>query len=165
MNNQKLKYACLVLLGALTIFSVCKVSRAAEIREVKQITMSGLNLLLVVNEGKVVIVNLWATWCPPCTAEIPGFINLYKKYKDKGLEIIGIAFERQGLEKKLLEFIKKEGIDYPIYLGSQSVGEAYELRGIPTTIIYGKDGQIAAKHVGFISEETFDQEVAELLKK
>lgn len=102
MNKQKWKYVCLVLLGALTIFSACKVSLAAEVREVKQITISELNVVLEANKGKVVIVDLWATWCPPCRAEIPGFINLYNKYKDKGLEIIGIVFERQGLEKNSL---------------------------------------------------------------
>ena len=79
---------------------------------VKKITLSELSALLESNRGKVLVVALWATWCPPCRKEIPGFINLYNKYKDKGVEIIGIAFDENG-EEALPPFIKRWALIIP----------------------------------------------------
>lgn len=131
---------------------------------VKKITLSELSALLESNRGKVVVVDLWATWCPPCKKEIPGFINLYSKYKDKGVEIIGIAFDENG-EVVLPPFIKTMGINYPVYLEGKDVAKSYELRAFPTTLIYDKSGKIAYKHVGYASEEDFDKEISALLNK
>lgn len=131
---------------------------------VKKITLSELSALLESNRGKVVVVDLWATWCPPCKKEIPGFINLYSKYKDKGVEIIGIAFDENG-EVALPPFIKTMGINYPVYLEGKDVAKSYELRAFPTTLIYDKSGKIAYKHVGYASEEDFDKEISALLNK
>ncbi|TWU52781.1 Thiol-disulfide oxidoreductase ResA [Candidatus Brocadiaceae bacterium B188] len=131
---------------------------------VRKIKLDELNMLLKNQKGKVVIVDLWATWCPPCRKEIPGFINLYNKYKNNNLEIIGIAFDENGLEV-VPEVIKKMGINYPVYLGSDDIAQAHDLRAYPTTIIYGKDGKIANKHIGYVSENGFDDEIAALLKK
>ncbi|OHC04471.1 MAG: hypothetical protein A3H23_06660 [Planctomycetes bacterium RIFCSPLOWO2_12_FULL_40_19] len=116
------------------------------------------------NKGKVVILDLWATWCPPCRKEIPGFINLYKKYKDKGLEIIGVAFDENGQEV-VPPFMKAMGINYPVYLDGGDIAMKYDLQAYPTTIVYGKDVKAASKHVGYVSEEEFENELRELLKK
>jgi len=99
-------------------------------------------------KGKVVILNFWATWCPPCRKEIPVFIELYKKYKDEGLVIIGISLDREG-KKVLIPFVKKFGINYPVLIGTQKVVDAYGgIRGIPTTFIIDKKGKIRKKHIG-----------------
>ena len=62
-------------------------------------------------------------------------------------------------------FIKKMGINYPVYLEGSDIAQAYDLQAYPTTIIYGKDGKVANKHIGFVSEKEFDDEIGELLKK
>lgn len=138
------------------------ISCAAE--TVKKISLTEFNTLLESKKGKVVIVDLWATWCPPCRKEIPGFINLYNKHKGNGVEIIGIAFDENGLEA-VPPFIKKMGINYPVYLGGPDIAESYDLQAYPTTIMYGKDGKMANKHVGYVSEKEFDDEIGILLKK
>ena len=162
MNKKLFRYVCFAFLFTVTLFVASNISYAAD--GLKQIKLAELNTLLEKNKGKVVILDLWATWCPPCSKEIPGFINLYNKYKDKGLEIIGVSFDENGLEV-VPPFMKKFGINYPIYLDGGDIAPAYDLQAYPTTIIYGKDGKVANKHVGFLSEKEFEDEINNLLKK
>lgn len=130
---------------------------------VTTIKLAELNAILDRNKGKVVVVDLWATWCPPCRKEIPGFINLYNKYKGK-IEIIGIAFDENG-QDVVPSFIKKMGINYPVYLGGGDIAESHDLRAYPTTVVYGKDGKVANTHIGYVSEQDFDDEISILVKK
>ena len=150
------------LLFTLTLFTFSTNSHAGD--SIKKITLSELKTVLENNKGKVVILDLWATWCPPCRKEIPGFISLYNKYQKKGVEILGIAFDDNGPEV-VPPFIKKMGINYPVYLDGGDIAQAYNLQAYPTTVIYGKDGKVANKHIGFVSEKEFEDEIGELLKK
>ncbi len=100
-------------------------------------------------DGKVVVLDLWATWCPPCREEIPFLIELYDEFEEQGLEIVGLD---QGGATDLAPFVDSNGIDYTILVGNRTVGEAYKVSGIPTTFIIGRDGRIAAKHIGFSNE-------------
>lgn len=162
MNKKVFKYKCFTFLFVIIFFSASTISYAGD--AVKKINLAELNTLLESNKGKVMVLNLWATWCPPCRKEMPGFINLYKKYKDKGLEIIGVAFDENGPEV-VPPFIKALGVNYPIYLDGGDIGHAYDLQAYPTTIIYGKDGKVVNKHLGYLSEEDLDSELSKLLKK
>src|SRR3989304_7630345 len=141
MNKKIFKYKCFAFLFAVSLIIAPIISFAGD--AVKQIKLAELNTLLESNKGKVVILDLWATWCPPCRKEIPGFISLYKKYKDKGLEIIGVAFDENGQEV-VLPFMKAMGINYPIYLGEEDIARKYDLQAYPTTIVYGKGGKAAS---------------------
>ncbi|MCF6150083.1 MAG: TlpA family protein disulfide reductase [Candidatus Kuenenia sp.] len=163
MNKLKRNYVYTALVCAAIIFSVLRISFATT-DTIPPITMTELRSILQDNKGKVVVVDLWATWCPPCRKEIPGFINLYNKYKNNGVEIIGIAFDENGSEV-VPEFVKNMGINYPVYLAGNGIDVSYGLRAYPTTIIYDKNGNMASKHVGYVTEEAFDQEIATLLKK
>lgn len=162
MFKQKTTYIVVTLALIMSLFMAAAQLYAED--AVKKITISELNALLESNRGKVVVVDLWATWCPPCRKEIPGFINLYNKYKDKGVEIIGIAFDENG-EKALPPFIKKMSINYPVYLEGKDVAKSYDLSAFPTTVIYDKNGKVAKKRVGYTSEDDFDKEISALLNK
>ncbi len=114
-------------------------------------------------KGKVVILNFWATWCPPCRREIPDFVALQKQYADKGLVIVGVWMDEGGAEV-VKPFVKKMGINYPVIMGDQKTAAAYGgIQVVPTTFIIDKTGKIAAQHEGGADRATFEAEIKPLL--
>jgi thiol-disulfide isomerase/thioredoxin len=115
------------------------------------------------NSGKVVLLNFWATWCGPCKAEIPGFVELQEKYKDK-LTIIGYSVDDTAeLAKKYAAEYK---MNYPILLGEgrEDVQDAYgPIWGIPASFIISKDGKVCRKHMGIAPKNVFEKEVVALM--
>ncbi len=106
--------------------------------------------------GKVVFLNFWATWCGPCKVEIPDFIEAYKQYKDKGMEIIGISVDRIS-PKSVLKFVEKHKINYPVIMGTDKIQKDYEPGPyIPTTIIVDQEGKFRHRHIGYMNKETLE---------
>jgi cytochrome c biogenesis protein CcmG/thiol:disulfide interchange protein DsbE len=114
--------------------------------------------------GKIVILDLWATWCPPCRQEIPFLVELFEQNKDDGLVVVGIGLDDGGAGI-LRPFVEQQGITYTVLVGNRQVGQTYQLQGIPTTFILDRNGRIAKKHLGFspADAEVIRGEVAELL--
>ncbi len=124
---------------------------------------SGKTVELTKLRGKAVVVNFWATWCPPCKAEIPGFVSVYKKFKDKGLEIVGVSLDEKGWGV-INPFLKKHEIPYPVVLGDMDIAKAYGgIRSIPTTFFVDRKGKIADQHVGYMSQDDFEKKVKAIL--
>lgn len=114
-------------------------------------------------EDKVIILNFWATWCGPCRMEIPGFVDLYKKYNEKGLEIIGVSVDQSGWNA-VKPFIKNYKVNYPILMFNNQVIMDYGgIRGIPTTFIINRKGEIVEKIVGLRPDAYFEQRIKEFL--
>jgi len=126
-------------------------------------SVNGDTVELAKLKGRVVVVNFWATWCGPCRAEIPAFLDVYKEYKSKGLEIIGISLDHDGWPV-VKPFVEKFKITYPVVLGGRKVSDDYGgITAIPATFIVDRDGNLVAKHLGTLSKSKFEKIVRELL--
>jgi len=113
-------------------------------------------------QGKVVILNFWATWCPPCREEIPILIELAKKYKDS-LPIVGVSVD-DGSPEEVREFAKAFHMNYPVVMWSHELVSEYGgVPALPTTFLINKDTRIVQKHEGLYPPEVYDTEVRALM--
>ncbi|MFP4082100.1 MAG: TlpA family protein disulfide reductase [Candidatus Aminicenantes bacterium] len=165
MKNLALLLACFIL-----VFSVCaKAEKDMSSSDnsppapgFTALDLDGNEISLSDYEGKVIFLNFWATWCPPCRAEIPGFVEVYDKYKNKGMQIIGVSLDRTGKDK-VLDFAHEYKINYPVVMGTRKLVNDYRPgRFIPSTIIIGQDGNIREKHVGYLDKQTMEKYFLEL---
>ena len=114
-------------------------------------------------KGKVVILNFWATWCPPCRREIPTFVSLQKQYADKGLVIIGVSLDEKGPDV-VKPFVAKMGINYPVVMGDPKIAADYGgIAVVPTTFLIDRNGKVAAEHEGDADRATLEGEIKPLL--
>jgi thiol-disulfide isomerase/thioredoxin len=124
--------------------------------------ITGQPLKLSDYQGKVVALDFWATWCGPCRIEIPGFIELQKRYGAQGFTMIGISMDDSP--EPVVDFYKELQMNYPVAVGNDRLGELYGgIPGLPTTFLIGRDGRIYAKHVGATDPTIFETEIKELL--
>ena len=116
--------------------------------------LQGNTLTLSGYEGKVLFINFWATWCPPCRKEIPDFIEATRELKGEGLEILGISVDQMPAEA-LLEWVRKTGINYPIALATPEIVRAYEPgEYIPATIVVDRKGVIRYRQSELMDKDT-----------
>ena len=116
---------------------------------------TGKKLTLADYKGKWVLINFWATWCPPCLKEIPDLVSLYESRKD--VMVIGIAMDYQN-PKTVLKFVDSLSISYPIVLGDRKIASQIgPVSMLPTTYLFDPAGQPAAYKVGLISRESLEE--------
>lgn len=122
----------------------------------------------VINPGrfqnKVIILNFWATWCPPCTKEMPFLEATFKKYKEKGLVIVGINYNED--KETVLHFVREGGVTFPIVLDKElRLTRNYKVLSLPTTFFIDRKGIVRDKYRGEITEEIFSTKVEPMLSE
>ena len=124
--------------------------------------LNGKPLDLSGYRGKVVLLNFWATWCTPCRAEIPNFVQFQDSYGPQGFQIVGLSMDDDA--KPVREFYQQFKMNYPVGLGSDKIAQSYGgVLGLPVTFLIGRDGRIAAKYIGAVQLPTVEQEIKTLL--
>ena len=113
--------------------------------------------------GKVVVINYWATWCPPCRFEMPGLVNLANETKAKGVEFIGVTVDDDL--SRVPPFIEKYQISFPIMLPGNDPNIGNEGMKLPTTFLYDKNGKLAKKYTGIVLESTLRSDIGDLLEE
>ena len=124
--------------------------------------MEGEKVSLSEFAGKIVVLNFWATWCPPCEAEIPDFVDVYNQYGGGNLEFVGVAMDTKS---NLIEFIEVYNINYNILIDGtiDQVMKEWDVRAVPTTYILGRDGEILFKNVGLMQKAQLVSEIEKRL--
>ena len=116
-------------------------------------------------EGKIVVIDFWATWCPPCRAEIPDYVAMQESYRDQGVVFVGISLDQgAGAEGKVSKFMQDQAINYPIVMGNPEVTEAFGgVQAIPTTFVVDREGQLVNRKVGYKPAAYFEAIFEDLL--
>ncbi len=127
--------------------------------------LSGDSFQLSAQQGKVVIMNIWATWCAPCHDETPDFVDLYNQYKDRGLIVLGVSIDEQG--KSVVEpFMEKYSVNYPMVIDDGTIMDKYgPTMGIPTTYIINKKGNLQYFAVGALTKKELEPKIVKLLNE
>jgi peroxiredoxin len=125
--------------------------------------IDGKPVSLASYQGKVVLLNFWATWCTPCRGEIPQFVEFQHTLGPQGLQLIGISMDDEA--KPVHEFYQQFKMNYPVAIGNTNLAESYGgVLGLPVTFLIGRDGRIAAKYVGATDLAALQQKIQSLLQ-
>ena len=124
--------------------------------------LEGGQVRLSSSRGKVVLLDFWATWCVPCREETPHFVELQRKYGDRGLQIIGVSMDDSPAP--VHTFVQQFQVNYPVVMGTADVGSAYGgVLGLPIAFLIDREGHIRAKHMGATDASVFEKDIASLL--
>lgn len=127
--------------------------------------MDGEMFRLSDHEGKIIVLNIWATWCPPCRKEIPDFIEIQKNMRDEGVLFVGVALDQEGW-KVVRPFAKKYSINYPVVVDNGTVRRKYgPFRGIPTTFIINREAKVAYVSLGMTPKSVLKPVLGKLVNK
>lgn len=136
---------------------------AAEQKKYPGLDGNGLVKLLTDNDGKVLLVNIFASWCPPCVKEVPIFISMRKAFSEEDLFIVGVSVDDEA--KELSEFLAKYPINYPIYKAKGNFREAVGVSAIPQLMLFTRGGQLVTNHKGYVDESTLTKAVQDLVNE
>ncbi len=125
--------------------------------------LSGRTIRVSDYKGKVVLLNFWATWCPPCRAEMPDLVKMQREYKSRGLQIIGVTYPPET-PAAVRRFVRRLRVNYPVALGTKETKRLFDDgETLPLTIIIGRDGKVIDRVEGILLPEEFEQKIKPLL--
>ena len=158
-TNKLLLLAAVVLFAPAAILGQNSPPTQLTLKDIK-----GRNLRLSDYRGKVVLINFWATWCPPCRKEIPDLIKLQRDYGRRSLQVIGVTYPPQKLAE-VRRFVKRAKVNYPVCLGTKQTKLLFtSSESLPMTIVIGTDGRIRDIIEGILLPEEIEQKIKPLLE-
>jgi thiol-disulfide isomerase/thioredoxin len=182
---MKRVYLLLISVVAIVFFTACDGKTTAQVieedkvealqKKVSLTTLDGETIELSFSnnvlvskelEGKIVLINFWATWCPPCIEELPALNNLYEKYGDI-FEIVGVLYEKEKTKEDIQTFAKEHNIKFPITLGENNFEAAKmfdNVQKVPESFLFSQDGFLFAKYVGVVDEKVLENFLEESKK-
>jgi len=126
-------------------------------------SLEGQDVRLSDLRGKAVLLNFWATWCAPCKIEMPWFVELQKQYGGQGLQIVGVAMD-DASQEDIAKFAQNMGVNYPILIGKEAVGDAYGgVQFLPLSVYIGRDGKIVDKAFGLKGKPEIEDSIKKAL--
>ncbi len=126
--------------------------------------IDGKKLSLSDYRGKVVLLDFWATWCTPCRAEVPAFVEMQQKYGPQGFQVVGISMDDDA--KPVREFYRDYKINYPVAIGDDKLAQGFGgVLGLPVNFIIDREGRIHAKYLGATDVAVIDKAVSDLLSQ
>lgn len=128
-------------------------------------TLSGPNVRLQEQRGKVVMINFWATWCGPCRQEMPHLSRLYDKYRAAGFVLLGVNVDDDT--RRAGDMAQRMGLPFPVLFDTEkSVSRLYDLGTMPTSVLIDRDGRVRYVHAGYLAgyEDLYERQIRELLK-
>ncbi len=134
----------------------------AEGKQIERIEYKELISKISGYEGDVILVNFWATWCPPCRVEIPKLVQLRKEYSREDVLILGISMDERKSAVK--SFLQKNKLNYPVYWGGNSVAQFFQISGVPKTVFYNKQKVNIFSHVGYLKKSRIKRIIEKHLK-
>jgi len=123
--------------------------------------IDGKNWSFAEQRGRVLLVNYWATWCPPCREETPALVRIAGEYKTKGVEVTGITLDEDM--EAVRRFVADYRMPYPVLVPTKGASLAMMSEAIPTTLLYDRQGRLAKRYVGAVSESIFRRDIESLL--
>ena len=127
--------------------------------------LNGRTVRLSNYQGKVVLINFWATWCPPCRAEMPDLVRMQREHARRGLQIIGITYPPERRDR-VRRFARSLKVNYPIVLGTRQIKAQFSSdETLPLTVVIDRDGKVSEIISGILLREEFDEKIKPLLMK
>ncbi len=131
--------------------------------EIASKDLNGNTWNLADHKGEVVLVNFWASWCPPCREETPGLVNVAKKYRDTRFEVVGVSMDDDVAPVR--QFVREFGVPYPVVIPSQDPSLSNAVQSLPTSFLVDHEGRVAKVYVGAVSERQLRADVERLVSE
>jgi thiol-disulfide isomerase/thioredoxin len=155
----------MIRLAALLL--VATIVRGQEVRKSPTLrlkSIEGRSLRLSDYKGKVLLLNFWATWCPPCRAEMPDLVKMQRDYAKRGLQVVGVTYPPETV-RQVRRFARRLGVNYPVALGTKETKTLFDKgETLPLTVVIDRDGNIRDIIEGILLPEEFEQKIKPLLK-
>ena len=131
-----------------------------KLKDIGSVDANGLLKMINQEKGKVVVINIFASWCPPCKEEIPGLVKVRGDFSSKEVTMIGISVDKEP--KALETFVNNEEINYPVYFAQGDFIERVGVTAVPQLLIYNKAGELVVNHKGLVDVDDLTQALKEI---